>query len=417
MVVGDSIIASVEALLELPEFEDWRSGQNWNEGDLCLLNSSFLLRDGVKTKQSPRHLVLRSDESGLLSLIGATNFTRIRSPFKRIAGGSENLPATQTIEEAIKDEMKRLGDVLFILVSDLEPAAIAAIPARGLTKVREVKLDSTQVVIAQLIDDTIIVKNTHDEAAIWDELSAHFDDEATTRPALARILESLEDEATRNATVPAAGEKPENPLLKELCSGLETQALEYQEALETWMSSGYKDEGALHQILRISYNFASDAVRLVRLTISICDLKPLVFWCTIKHHLALDTALKALPWQTHTKASLGAYVKIVNNARNHAYHDLFPVISGLHVELPDAALRKVRLQLFSRHGSKKNKNEVRFEDQELVDLLTEFTRAGHRVTPPTFWEQNLTTMQTSLELLEATMGSLILLRENFHSWE
>lgn len=80
-----------------------------------------------------------------------------------------------------------------------------------------------------------------------------------------------------------------------------------------------------------------------------------MFWCTINNHLELDAAIKALPWQTHTKASLGTGAKIVENARNHAFHDLFPVVSGLQVELPDAALRKVRLRLFSRHGSKKHR--------------------------------------------------------------
>ena len=137
----------------------------------------------------------------------------------------------------------------------------------------------------------------------------------------------------------------------------------------------------------------------------------LVYWCTIKEHLALDTALQALPWQDRSKASLRAYIKIVNDARNYAFHDLFPVVSGLNVELPDAALKKVRLRLFARHGSKINRNEVQFEDQELVDLLMEFTRAGRRTTPPQFWEQNLATMQASLELLEATTDSLSVIRE------
>lgn len=415
MVVKDAINRSVSDLLELPQFEEWHSGQRWDEGDLCFLNSSFLLRDGVKTNQSPRHLVLRAKEDGSLELVGATTFSKMRSPFKRFATGSGNLPSIQSIESAIEDEMRSLGEVLFILVSDLSPAAIADVDAKKLPGVEKVRLDSSQAAMARVSGDVITVRNTYDEAAIWDSVSGHFSDEKSVRPALAEMLEKLEDAATRKAVVPIAGTKPENPLLRELCSGLETQALEYQEALDVWTSSSCTDEGALHQILRISYNFASDAVRLIRLTVSICDLKPIVFWCTVKYHLALDTAIKSLPWQTQTKASLAAYVKIVNSARNHAFHDLFPVISGLHVDLPDAALRKVRLQLFSRHGSKKNRNEVRFEDQELVDLLTEFTRTGHRVTPPAFWKRNLDTMQASLDLLEATLDSLVLIRESMPS--
>jgi hypothetical protein len=227
---------------------------------------------------------------------------------------------------------------------------------------------------------------------------------------LASALEKLEEAALRDVRVPAPGERPHRPLLKELCSGLETQALEYQEALQAWHQSEYQDSNQLHQILRISYNFASDAVRLIRLAVSVCDLKPLVFWCTVQHHHILNRSIRGLPWQTRSKASLKAYVETVNSARNHAFHDLFPITSGLEVELPDAALRKVRLRLFSTHGSKNSRNEVRFEDQELVELLTEFTRARHRVTPWHFWEKNLETMQAALNLLESTSETLVQIR-------
>jgi hypothetical protein len=296
------------------------------------------------------------------------------------------------------------------LIGDLAPAAVGRIPINGLPGVTRVELDTSQAAVAQVKNQALIVSITHDEAAIWSEIKDMFESD-NCRPILAKALEVLEDQASRHVTVPHRGSRPLNPLLKELSSGLETQALEYPEALDSWTSSGHSNESSLHQILRISYNFASDAVRLIRIMISICDLKPLVYWCTIKEHLALDTALQALPWQDRSKASLKAYIKIVNDARNHAFHDLFPVVSGLVVELPDAALKKVRLHLFARHGSKNNRNEVQFEDQELVDLLTEFTRAGRRTTPPQFWEQNLATMQAALDLLEATTDSLSTIRE------
>jgi hypothetical protein len=412
MAITAAIETCVETLQQHPSFEEWKNSQSWMEGDLCVLNSSFLLRDGVKTNQAIRRLVLKSDSNGKLSLGGTVDLKdKMVSPFKRLVSASIQLPDIKPLEAAIEEEQGHLGEVLFCLVGDLAPSAVGEVKVSGLPEVKFIRLNTSQFRVAKLENEMIIVNNTHDEDAIWNELGENFD-AATHRPVLAKFLEELEDEASREVSVPEAGTKPVSPLLRELCSGLETQALEYQEALDLWVKSDHKDEGALHQILRISYNFASDAVRLIRLTISVCDLKPLVFWCTIDKHLSLDTAIKALPWQTHSKASLGAYVKIVNAARNHAFHDLFPVVSGLNVELPDAALRKIRLRLFSRHGSKRHRNEVRFEDQELVDLLTEFTRAGHRVTPPSFWKRNLDTMQASLELLEETTRSLILLRAN-----
>lgn len=409
MTVPEAITESVRALMRSPEFEGWRSGQRWNPDDLCVLNSSFVLRDGVKTNQSPWRLVLTVDGTGNLSLVGATEVEKMLSPFKRLAAQSANLPQVVPLGDAIDQQIQRLGDIVFTLIGDLAPTAEGAIDIGGLPDVNTIRLDTTQAAAAVIRDTSIIVNGTEDEEAIWAAIGPHLGG-PQHRPIVAKALENLEDVASRAVAVPAVGTAPTTPLLAELSSGLQTQALEYQAALERWLRSGHTDENALHHILRVSYNFASDAVRLIRLIISVCDLKPVVFWCTVKEHLALDTAMKTLPWQTHSKASLSAYTKVVNDARNHAFHDLFPLISGLNVELPDTALRRVRLRLFARFGSKKNRNEVRFEDQELVDLLTEFTRAGRRLTPPNFWEQNLSTMQAAVNLLKATTEALVLLR-------
>lgn len=407
--IAATIAASVNSLILRPEFEEWRSGQSWNHRDFCVLNSSFVLRDGVKTNQSSWRLVLSVNRADKLTLVGAAEFDNIRSPFKRMAAQSSNLPQVVPLAEAVRNQARLLGEVVFSLIGDLAPSAEGVVEISSLPGVSSIRLDTSQAAAAVIQDSSIIVNETEDEEAIWAAVGTQLGD-GELRPKLAKALEDLEDVALRNVVVPPVGTAPRTPLLAELSSGLEMQALEYQEALERWVQSGRADDNELYQILRISYNFASNAVRLIRLIVSVCDLKPIVFWCTVKEHLALDTAIKALPWQTHSKASLGTYEKIVNVARNHAFHDLFPLISGLNVELPDAALRKVRLRLFARHGSRKNPNEVRFEDQELVDLLTEFTRSGRRLTPPDFWEQNLATMQASLDLLEATTRALVLLR-------
>jgi hypothetical protein len=353
--------------------------------------------------------VLRANGSGALVLEGIAEVERMVSSFKRYAHQSANLPAVTPIAEAVQQEKDNLGHVLFTLIGDLAPAAEGVVAGGALPGVAALRLDTSRPNPAQFDGTEIVVNNTHDEESIWTAVGGQLGSAA--RPVLAKLLEDLEDTASRDVAVPEAGTRPITPLLRVLCSGLETQALEYQEALDLWRTSGHSNDTALHQILRIAYNFASDAVRLIRLTLSVCDLKPLVFWCTVHEHLMLDVAIRALPWQTQTKASLGNYTKIVNSARNHAFHDLFPVISGLKVELPDAALRKIRLRLFAVHGSKRNRNEVQFEDQELVDLLTEFTRAGRRITPPDFWEKNLDAMEACLKLLEATTRSLVQIRE------
>lgn len=165
MGIAAAIESNVSALQLLREFEQWRSSQTWSAGDFCVLNSSFLLRDGVATNQATRRLVLRSNEHGQLTLAGTINLPKMLSPFKRLASSSSNLEI-RPLAESIESEIDRLGDVLFTLIGDLAPAAVGRVPVSGLRGVTQVELDTAQTSVAQIKNDALVVSITHDEPAI-----------------------------------------------------------------------------------------------------------------------------------------------------------------------------------------------------------------------------------------------------------
>jgi hypothetical protein len=133
---------------------------------------------------------------------------------------------------------------------------------------------------------------------------------------------------------------------------------------------------ALNDVLRIGYNFASDATGYLRLIVSVCDLKPIVLWGTISEQSIAD-------------------------ARNNAFHNLFPFQKSLRVPLPEAALGEPQLQIFSEHAKKSN-NPLTYKDKELVDVLMDFSRAREQSLSITFWEKDLDVMNATISLFQRT---------------
>lgn len=161
-----------------------------------------------------------------------------------------------------------------------------------------------------------------------------------------------------------------------------------------------------NDILWIAYNFASDAITFIRLIVSICDLKPVVLWGTMEKHFALAEALRNLPWHRHrNKPVLSNYCTTIADARNSAFHNLFSFRKSLDVALPEDSLQEAKMRIFSEH-TKKRQNVLLYQDKEFVDLLFEFTRARERQVSLQFWERNLSVMDVTVELCDATSDFL-----------
>jgi hypothetical protein len=103
---------------------------------------------------------------------------------------------------------------------------------------------------------------------------------------------------------------------------------------------------------------------------------------------------------------LKGYIDLVGDARNRAFHNVFPFEKALHFELPSGALAGAELRIFSEFGSRAHGNELTFHDKALADVMMDFTRARRRPTPDTFWEKNTEVMSSMIELFSETNSVL-----------
>jgi len=197
-------------------------------------------------------------------------------------------------------------------------------------------------------------------------------------------------------------------LLEAFASALDSHVQEYKKSLSALQTSG-ADTANLTNVMRIAYNFASEATKLLRILVSVCDLKPILSWCTIGQHFLLAKAFRELPWGgTKKKPSLKTYEETVKAARNRAFHNLLPINRSLEVDLEGVTVNARRLKLFSEYR-KKDHNIFEYEDKELVDLLLQFTRAREMAVPISFWNRNLAVMERTVDLLAAMGGALSVL--------
>lgn len=401
--VCEAIRQNTSRLLKHPSFEQWAKSETLEAGDYIIVNNSFVFRD-VKTKKSEYYLCLVVDNNGNIPPDPkiATG-VRLNSDLKRFSVRSKNLPALTDLEQAVSQEMARLGQIIFLLIGEVRDIVITE-PV-GHTAFSSVRWDPFSSQLFLVSGNEIIVSEIHDEEAIWSAIEQYFQSTGQgvptgLREAIGVALDKLHDKAIAEVEIPPFGTTPRAGITDAIVTVLEDQRNYYEQVLRQYLRG--KDTSLFNEILRISYNFASDATSYIRLIVSICDLKPVVLWGTIAEHYALSEAFRNLPWtRTRNKPSLENYERTVADARNSAFHHLFPFRKTLRIPLPDTALQGAELRIFSEHTRKKE-NRLRYPDEELVDILKEFTRAREQRPSDRFWQQNLQVMDATIELFRRT---------------
>lgn len=203
---------------------------------------------------------------------------------------------------------------------------------------------------------------------------------------------------------------PSRPPLDSFVDALRQNVVRYKKAWNKCKGQVDMDPGEFNDVLRIAYNFATDAVLVIRLLVSICDLKPIVRWCTVDEWFRLAELFRNLPWsKMKDKPSLDSYQQTVNNARNKAFHRLLPVDNTLRVELEGTKLGRITLRLFPEYVARNTEETMDYEDRALVELLTDFTRVSEKSVSPQFWQRNIAVMEGTIELLSRTSSALKLL--------
>jgi hypothetical protein len=401
----DRISKSVSLLQEHPAFQEWKKPLRPAKGDVILVNNSFVYRS-VKTVKNDSYLALRyGNEIKLEPQPLVARGIRINSDFKLVPSKSRNFPSLMPLTEAVSAELSSLGILVFLLIGEIEDNVVLS-EAFNHAAVETLVWDPALTLPFELVDRIIRVRDASDEDALWDHVLSHFGSTEQKPPegmreALGICVDKLHARAVARLALPTSAGKPQSSMTHLVASVLRTHRDAYVRALGA--SDG--DTAPIqepNEVLRIAYNFASDATTFLRLIVSICDLKPIVLWGTLHRHHALSEAFRNLPWErARVKSSLEGYESIVRDARNAVFHDLFPFRKTLEVELPQNALQNATIRLFSEYA-RKRENQLSFRDKEVLQVLFEFTRARYRRAPSRFWRQNVAVMDAAIELFEET---------------
>ena len=409
--IAAQIRAAVAAVAEQREFLKWLKEEKAGDG-LVLLNNSFIFRQKLKTVKSDLYIgipVRSGSHLGVSNVVVARGIA-FNSDFKFVDLKGMKKLEVQEIDPAIDKQLIQLGSIVMVLIGEvLDNVVTRAHIGHSLFSELEVNPAATSALAIR--DKIIQVRSIADEEEIWTELEkAH----GTQLPSdLAQPLASALDHARKHhyavLKLPDEGSLS-RPLLDSFVDALRHNLARYRHAWNKCKGQVEIDPVEFNDVLRIAYNFATDAVLVIRLLVSICDLKPIVRWCTIDEWFQLAEGFRNLPWsKMKEKHSLDAYQTTVSNARNKAFHRLLPVDNTLRVELEGTKLGRITLRLFPEYAVRSSEGTLDYEDRALVELLTDFTRVSERSVSSQFWRRNIAVMETTIDLLSRTSLALKLL--------
>jgi hypothetical protein len=404
------IQGNVRKLSEHPGFTKWISQQSLSSDGYVAINNSFVFRD-VKTVKSSQYLALPITEKGQLSKLPViATGQKFNLDFKYFKSAALSI---HDLSVEIEQEIRHLGHLVFILIGYIEDRIILS-ESLGHSAFDFVAWDPSLDEAVRVDKNRIILSDPYNEEEAWQrvlDIYKSSGDEVPDglREAFGIALDKLQEQALAELHIPSIGKPPKEGVTDAIIKVLNEQRDQYSMALQHFEESNYTNSTSLNEVLRISYNFASDATNYLRLIVSICDLKPIILWGAIAEHYELSEAFRHLPWtRSRSKPSLKNYISTIADARNSTFHNLFPFRKTLAVHLPEEALQGAELRIFSEF-TKKRENILTYRDKELVDVLTEFTRARERRVSPRFWIQNLKLMDATIALFSRTSQFLKIL--------
>ncbi len=403
-VVFSAIHDSVRRLTARSSFLDWTADQRRQPGNYIAINNSFVFRDVETNKADECIAIPLAPDGSVIHHPEIVRGTRFTVDFKKLHSTPRAPLNVHPLRKAIPEQLDSIGHLVFLLIGRVHD--------RTTLEEKIVADDFDTIRWSPAATDTlrvdgraIVVSQTHDEDVLWQGIVRHYGDSATSPPkglreAFGSAVDKLQERAVAELEIPPPGATPEVGVTDSIVEVLREQREQYAVALQRHLTG--TDTTALNEVLRIAYNFVSDATGYLRLIVSVCDLKPIVLWGTIDEHYGLAEAFRQLPWsRSRTKPSLKNYESTIKDARNSAFHNMFPFRKTLRVSLPGTAIGSPQLQIFSEHAKKKD-NQLTYRDKELVDILVEFTRARDRRASERFWQKNLAVMDATLRLFAKT---------------
>jgi len=408
--IQETILNQVQALNGSSSFLEWKGKEltRFEEDDLVIINNSFLFRDQFQTNKNPSYLCMMAANGSDFNIknLALVDGIQVNSDFKYISKKSKNLPNKQSITNAIEDELASLGRMVFILIGQVN-ATEQFSETINHSLFNEIQIDPALQEEITISQPLIQVRQLPDEEILFDEI------EKIINPLPNNFIKPFRDAYARikkncfaSLQVPKPGEKVTVGFLDEVANALARQAAEYHTSLQKCGPQLDQNQAEFNNVLRIAYDFESDAVRILRLLMSVCDLKPIILWMTLSAHHNLSEAFRCLPRsRDQNKPSLSNYREMIHGARNRAFHNLLPFGQSIQVDLDGINIKAKRLRLFSEYKLK-SENVFDFEDKQLVEILTEFTRADEKYVTPDFWKRNHDVMIATAQLVAAVSDAI-----------
>ena len=416
--LNQTIGAGVRELVGTAAFSEWFKEQSANDGDIVVINNSFIYRKPlIKTSKNAQYLCLKVKGTQVdLQDVFVGKPGDLNSDFKLFSAKSANLPPLEPLDQALQTEIKRLGRLVFVLIGELQEIP-AAVPVNH-TLVKELRFDPSAGSQAGLEDagdgdKAIVVSQLTDPESAWNAIRPEFDlevgdDLSSLESAFGGAFEKLQDEARLRLLLPSpTGTKAATSFIARLRASVRDQRKFYESALQEWGKGGAAADGHLREAMRVAYNFADDAIKVLQLLVSVADLKGVLLWCTVKEHFDVAEAFRTLPWtKSHKKPSLERYREIIGGARNRAFHNLLAFDRTIEADLGGVDVKARRLTLLPAYGRRKTTVPFDYEDREMVEILTELTRAPEVAVPFDFWKKNAAVMESFENLLARTEDAL-----------
>jgi len=414
--IRKTILNNIEEISKSQGFVSAITSEKVRDGDFLQINNSYIIRKPVKTNKNNQVLTVRiiggkPDYSGIY-VSTTTNFNK---DFKKIDSSQTGI-TMEGIDLAIAREVNNLGRLLFFLIGEiLECVHYVDIQNRLISKLKFDPLANSPSLIEENGEKCIVVDQLIDPENAWniviEELSKLQDvDLDALEKTYGESYLKLQNDSKIIMNFPKPGSaRYSNSFLKKLLESITEQRKKYKFALDKCLATQDPENVYLQDIMRISYVFADDAMRLYQLLVSLADLKPIVMWITLMPHYDLAESIRNLPWtKSDTKAPTENYVDKINGARNHAFHNLFFFDKTIEADISGIQINAKKLTILPPH-SVKNSVPLDYEDRELIEILKGFTRATETVVSLDFWEKNLIVMESFENLLESTENALWLL--------
>ena len=363
---------------------------------------------------SPRKLPIEENDCFIVTGPSLKNdYIEINSTDKKIV-------SRESLEDAINNELNDLGEIIFVLMGEVDKnITISKRISHGL--INKITFSPMEGDAVTIVGKEIILNSLDNEGYNWiiieEQLESNplFDTSKVNdlKQKFRKGFNEIKEDAFFKLIIPDEFKVDETYFLESITKSIITESEKYNENLMA-LSTGTGDKhNYLNEILRISYNFVDDASKLIRLLVSVCDLKPIILWKTFTYHYKLNESIRVLPWTRQlTKPSLNKYIETIKKARNKTFHRLIPFSKAFEVKLPENSIKNVNLRFFSEYGSKRASNRLNYEDKELVDVLMEFTRTSEEIVSDDFWGKNMDVINDTINLLKKTASAIRTFKRN-----